>query len=232
MRKLMLLFALVLLSQVELKAQDVSNRDYIEIKGNCTNEILPDSIVLSIILEENSSAAKSTLLKQERKMLEVLKKLDIDTDKSLKINTYNTSSAKRNNILAKKRFSLILDNCYQINEIIYALNAEDIKNVSVKHTGLKNYKSHVLDAKKGALQDAKTQAKAMVKSMGYELGKVILIVDSNYNYYNNPIVVRSSNLATKDGALSETFSELSEIEYEPTKVTANVTVRFLILDNQ
>lgn len=224
----MFLLLLGMFLQLSLSAQESSERDYIEVKGNHVVEVLPDSIVLSIRLDDNSSASKSDILKQEKKMISVLKELDIDTQQSLKIVDYSTSNTKRNNMLSVKMFSLVLDGYSQVNEVIAVLNGQGITNVTVKYTGIKNAKSVVLEAKKMALQDAMMQADALVSSIGLELGKAILIVDSN-SYFNSPVVYARANSVAKDSN-EELFSELSITEFQPVKVTANLTVRFLILD--
>lgn len=224
MRKLLLsLFVIAGVTSVAV-AQEISMRNYIEVVGEYTIRSAPDSVVMGIVLSDTATASKSSIAQDEKSMIEVLKKLGIDTNTALRAQNFSTSAAKRNNIAAEKSFDLTLNSTDKIDAIFKGLNDKGITNVNVNLLTMRNLKAIQLKAKTEATKNAKVKATALVEAIGSKLGVPIYIVDSR-PYYQPIMFAKSSMNAAYDTAAE---SSQSPVEYKDVVIEENITVRFLI----
>lgn len=207
-------------------AQESEN--YIQVTGVSEIEIVPNQIYLTIVLDESDSKGRQAIENQRREMVNALKKIGIDTEKSLTMEDMSSSYFKRGNALSKASYQLLLTSSEQVVKVYDALavlNISDVNITRVSHTDIEQFKSK---CRKEAMINAKTVASELAEAVGQTIGACIYIYDSNRGvtptYYNDRIVMRSmTKIANEESVIEE-----EPIEFKKIKLNYSVNAKFRI----
>ncbi len=207
-------------------AQESEN--YIQVTGVSEIEIVPNQIYLTIVLDESDSKGRQAIENQRREMVNALKKIGINTEKSLTMEDMSSSYFKRGNTLSKASYQLLLTSSEQVVKVYDALavlNISDVNITRVSHTDIEQFKSK---CRKEAMINAKTVASELAEAVGQTIGACIYIYDSNRGvtptYYNDRIVMRSmAKVANEEAVIEE-----EPIEFKKIKLNYSVNAKFRI----
>jgi uncharacterized protein YggE len=194
--KILVIFGIFLLSSCSSK---IERADGIVATGYATLDIIPDSIILDIVIEnENSNISESI---SETKEL-CLKVINICEKYKIKINdiicsviesriTELKERGKKLEPLTYSSFQSVQIKIYELNEwenIIEELlqnTGVDIKNMQFVNTDINNSES---DIQVLAVKNAAENAKQIAETMGVKLGSIKYI---NFDLYNNEFFDRA-----------------------------------------
>ncbi len=207
-------------------AQEAEN--YIQVNGLSEIEVVPNQIYLSIVLDESDTKGRQAIESQRREMVTLLKKIGIDTDKSLSIEDMSSNYFKRGNSLSKASYQLLLSSSEQVVKVYDALatiGISDINIVRVSHSDIEQFKSQ---CRKEAMINAKKVATELAEAIGQSVGSCIYIYDANrdvtHTYHNDRIVMRAMAKATNE----TTTIEEEPIEFKKIKLSYSVNAKFRI----
>ena len=207
-------------------AQEAEN--YIQVNGLSEIEVVPNQIYLSIVLDESDTKGRQAIESKRREMVTLLKKIGIDTDKSLSIEDMSSNYFKRGNSLSKASYQLLLSSSEQVVKVYDALatiGISDINIVRVSNSDIEQFKSQ---CRKEAMINAKKVATELAEAIGQSVGSCIYIYDANrdvtHTYHNDRIVMRAMAKATNE----TTTIEEEPIEFKKIKLSYSVNAKFRI----
>lgn len=225
MKKLFITLLAVVFA-LPLFAQESEN--YIQVNGVSEIEIVPNQIYLTITLDESDSKGRQAIELQRREMVSALKKIGINTEKSLTMEDMSSSYYKRGNSLAKASYQLLLNSSEQVVKVYDALaelGISDINITRVSHTDIEQFKSK---CRKEAMINAKNVATELAEAVGQSVGACIYIYDANRGvtptYYNDRVMMR----AMAKVANEESVVEQEPIEFKKIKLNYSVSAKFRI----
>ena len=232
MRRLFL-FALVFLFSPTSNAQTKNfiDQPYIEVNGYADTLVTPNEIYMRIVISEKDTRDKISLEEQERKMIEVLKSINIDTDKELTTSdiesSYKFYLLKSKDIVKSKTYLLKVKTAMIASKVFLALEELEISNSSidrVDHTELETLKNEM---RTKAVNDAKQRAIGLTKSLGQTVGNAIHIADEGnftQNLQGKVMGLQVRGISTLDKANYVP----PIIEFEKIKISSTINVKFII----
>jgi uncharacterized protein YggE len=228
------LFALVFLFSPRSNAQTKNfiDQPYIEVNGYADTLVTPNEIYMRIVISEKDTRDKISLEEQERKMIEVLKSINIDTDKELTTSdiesSYKFYLLKSKDIVKSKTYLLKVKTAMIASKVFLALEELEISNSSidrVDHTELETLKNEM---RTKAVTDAKQRAIALTKSLGQTVGNAIHIADEGnftQNLQGKVMGLQVRGISTLDKANNYVPPI---IEFEKIKISSTINVKFII----
>jgi uncharacterized protein YggE len=228
------LFALVFLFSPRSNAQTKNfiDQPYIEVNGYADTLVTPNEIYMRIVISEKDTRDKISLEEQERKMIEVLKSINIDTDKELTTSdiesSYKFYLLKSKDIVKSKTYLLKIKTAMMASKVFLALEELEISNSSidrVDHTELETLKNEM---RTKAVTDAKQRAIALTKSLGQTVGNAIHIADEGnftQNLQGKVMGLQVRGISTLDKANNYVPPI---IEFEKIKISSTINVKFII----
>lgn len=169
-----------LFATVTLSAQEgFKGEHFIEVSGSATQEVEPNEITVFIRLREfEENRQKTTLEKIDQDFLAALKNAGIDKKR---LELYSVGS--RLDKLGKKEKDAFREKSYQIKltsgaelekfvEKLEPVKVEQVSIIKIHHTELEKLR---LELKVKALQAAKSKADVLIKSIGGEIGKTLMV---------------------------------------------------------
>jgi uncharacterized protein YggE len=228
------LFALVFLFSPRSNAQTKNfiDQPYIEVNGYADTLVTPNEIYMRIVISEKDTRDKISLEEQERKMIEVLKSINIDTDKELTTSdiesSYKFYLLKSKDIVKSKTYLLKVKTAMIASKVFLALEELEISNSSidrVDHTELETLKNEM---RTKAVTDAKQRAIALTKSLGQTVGNAIHIADEGnftQNLQGKVMGLQVRGISTLDKANNYVTPI---IEFEKIKISSTINVKFII----
>lgn len=203
------------------------DQNYIEVTGTAEMEIVPDQIYLSIVISEKDKG-KRTVEQQEKAMVAILQELGIDSRKDLLIkdvsSNFKSYFLKRTAIQTEKEYQLCLHGADKMGQLLPALEAAGISNISVSrvdHSRLDQYRQEV---KIQAVKIAKAKAAAFAEAVGQQAGRALYIGESENSYFIRQNAMSSNIRVRGTGAVTDTGAPLIDFEKIPLK--SSVLVRF------
>lgn len=218
---------LLLMLPVTVMAQEVAKGEhFIEVSGTAQQEIEPNEIYLTIRLREfEENKQKVALEKIDADLLNALKASGIDrsrlelADAGSKLDKL---TKKEKDAFREKTYQLKLTSAAELEKFLTKLEPVKVDFVDVTrlhHTDLEKIK---MELKVKALQVAKVKAETLLKSIGAEIGKPIMVREIDYEPYQ-PMNMRANVMMRADGA-----GEESQIGFRKIKLQAQVTAQFEI----
>ncbi len=223
-----ILVAIIAICIVNLASGQIKNfidQPYIEVTGKAEMEITPDEIYIEITLKESDTKGKESVEKLERKLVNTLSSMGIDTEKNLKVKDYSSSfrfyKLKKDDIFKSKEYELTLHNPKKIGPLFYRLEQQGISNMDILKIGHSKMEEFRLEVKTLAAKAAQLKAKHLAASVNQEIGKAIHIQEVDYPSFGN------SNMMIR-GIASEKFDEAptTNLEFESIKLSAKVRAKF------
>lgn len=209
-------------------AQEVTKGEhFIEVTGTAHLEIEPNELYLTIRLREfEENKQKSNLEKIDKDFLNALKEAGIDkkrlelTDVGSKLDKLGK---KEKDAFREKTYQLKLTSAAELEKLLEKLEPVKVDYVDVVRVNHSDIEKLKLDLKVKALQAAKAKAETLLKAIGSEVGKPIMVREVDYEPYL-PVGNMRMELKAADGA-SETESATV---FKKIKLQAQVTAQFQI----
>jgi uncharacterized protein YggE len=213
-------------------AQEHFREPFIEVSGSAQMEVEPNEITLWIRLREfEENKTKTPLEKLDQDFLTALRSAGIDR-KRLELADAGSNLSK----LGKKDKDAFREKSYQLKitgaaelekflEKIEPVKVDQVKIIRVNHSEIEKLK---LDLKVKALQAARGKAETLLKSVGTEIGKTLMVRE----WDNEPIQPFAQNanvyLKARDAAGITDIPEESDISFRKIQLRAQVTAQFEI----
>lgn len=229
MKKITLLFILIISASSFSQTKNFLDLPYIETAAKVDTLVIPDRIYLNISFFEKDSKGKMSVEELENKMNEKLKEIGIKTEKQLTLNdlasNYKKYFLKQQDVQKNKNYTLLVYNAQIAGKVIMALEEIEISNVFLEKTEYSKAEEMILILKGEAILKAKNQAIAMTKPLNQKLGNAIYISDysNNINLLNG----RVSGIQIRGNrSLEKEKYEPINIEFEKIKIESEVKVTF------
>jgi len=232
MKKLTLLFLIILSSKSISQTKNFIDLPYIETSARADTLVIPDRIYLKIIISEKDTKNEKSVEELENLMEQKLKSLGIDTNKDLTLSdaasNFKKYFLKQTDVVKTKSYNLKVESAKMAGNVIAELETIDISNIRVTKTENTEYEKIKLLLKSKAVEKAKKQAEALLNPLNQKVGKAIYINDDLTLKYNaeegqlNEVVVVGFSSRQK-----QEFKPI-DIEFEKIKIESSVNVKFLI----
>ena len=229
MKKITLLFILIISASSFSQTKNFLDLPYIETAAKVDTLVIPDRIYLNISFFEKDSKGKMSVEELENKMNEKLKEIGINTEKQLTLNdlasNYKKYFLKQQDVQKNKNYTLLVYNAQIAGKVILALEEIEISNVFLDKTEYSKAEEMILILKGEAILKAKNQAIAMTKPLNQKLGNAIYISDysNNINLLNG----RVSGIQIRGNrSLEKEKYEPINIEFEKIKIESEVKATF------
>ena len=218
---------LLLMVPMFVQAQEVAKGEhFIEVTGTAQQEIEPNEIFVIIRLREfEDNKQKTNLEKLDSDFLNALKNAGIDrkrlelADAGSKLDKFGK---KEKDAFREKTYQLKLTSAAELEKFLEKLEPVKVDFVDVTRLHHSDMEKLKLDLKVKALQAAKAKADLLVKSVGSEIGKPIMIREIDFEPYQP--MYKTANVLMREGDVA---SE-SSIGFRKIKLQAQVTAQFEI----
>ncbi len=234
MRQFILFIATVFLTFIANSQQTKNfiDQPYLEVSGSADTLVTPNEIYISIILSEKDNRDRVSLEDMEKRMVEALKELGIDTEKDLALgdilSNFKTYFLKSRNIIKTKSYTLKVSDANIAGLVFMRLEEAGISNVSIDRISHTDRESIQLQMNARAAFNAKSVAVAITGPLGQSPGPAIHITRLDAIVQALPgsaAGIRIRGLSTNKGT---GMIELPKIEFEKIRISATVHVKFAL----
>jgi uncharacterized protein len=228
--KLTTVFVLaILLGQTQSK--NFIDQPYIEVSGSADTLVTPNEIFIRILLSEKDTRDKISIEELERRMVNALKGLGLDTEKDLTTadmaSNFKFYILKSKDVIKSKLYMLKVRDAMTASQVFIKLEELEISNTSidrVDHSDLENIRNLM---RSSAIANAKTRASALTKPLNQIVGQAIHISDAEN--YNQQLQGRVAGLQFRGATtIQNGYQDLPKIDFEKIKVTANINAKFIL----
>lgn len=202
---------------------------FIEVTGTAQEEIEPNEIYLLIRLREfEENRQKTSLEKLDADFLNALKQAGIDrkrlelADVGSRLDTFR----KRDKAAFRvKAYQLKLTSAAELEKFLEKLESVKVDFVDIIRLHHSDYGKIKLDLKTKALQAAKTKAETLLKSIGAEIGKPLMVRDWDVQPFEPVMMKAQSRLQQTEMDMAQ---EADPIGFRKIKLQAQITAQFEI----
>lgn len=226
MRYTFILVFLFVCSGVFAQHEAFKGEPFIEVTGTAETEIEPDEITLLIRLKEfEENRSKTDLEKLDKDFLAALKKSGIEKKRLLlaDVGSKLDKLGKRDkDAFREKSYELMLTGAAEVDKLLTALQPVAVDLVTITRVHHSQLEKHKLDLKLKALQAARSKAELLLKAIGNEVGKPLMIRE----WDNEPIPMAKANVMMRqeyDG-----FADETSMEFKKIRLRAQVHAQFEI----
>jgi hypothetical protein len=225
-----ILITLLLIASIATFGQEVfKGEHFIEVTGSSEMEVEPNEIFLFIRLREfEENRSKVPLEKLDQEFLKALKAANIDR-KNLTIadagSTLDKIRRKDKDAFREKSYELKLTSAAALEKFLEKIEPVKVHQLDLTrlhHTDMEKFK---IDLKVKALQAAQTKASTLLKSIGAEIGKPIMVRDWDQDPVQPLPQARMANVMYK--AEAQDMAE-EQIGFRKLKLRAQITAQFEI----
>ena len=239
-KKLILQFIIsFLLSTITVLGQTSSNKieevPYIEVAGISELEVIPDEIYIGIIIRERYvNKEKITIEEQEAMLLKALKQIGLDLT-NLFLSDANSNYVRirwqKNDVLTKKEYSLKVSNATEVSQVLNELEKIEINEAFISKVNHSKIDSLKKEVRIQAIRSAKEKADYLLKEIGEETGKPIVISENKLNNYAGGIEMELKSLPGVVGSndyQTKMKAEDTYLQFQKIKLVSNIYVKFSI----
>lgn len=203
---------------------------FIEVTGSAEMEVEPNEIFLFIRLREfEENRAKTALEKLDQDFLQAVKAANIDR-KNLTIadagSKLDKIRRKDKDAFREKSYELKLSSAAELEKFLEKIEPVKVYQLDLTrlhHTDMEKFK---IDLKVKALQAAQSKASTLLKSIGAEIGKPIMVRDWDQDPVQ-PLPQMRANVMYKAEADMAAMAE-EQIGFRKLKLRAQITAQFEI----
>lgn len=190
---------LVLMITISSFAQNNEQKPTINVLGESTIKVIPDYVIIKVRVEE--SAKTATLAKKQHDIsvnavIKFLKKMKIDSKdiatQYLNLNKVYDYNTKEYDFIANQSIDIVLKDLSKYENLIQGLLESGINRIDGIQFAATAIEKHQSDARKLAIQNAKTKALEYVGELGQTIGKAIQISEisaATYPIYNTKMMM-------------------------------------------
>jgi uncharacterized protein YggE len=229
MRRNILIILLLMASLTTFSQEVFKGEHFIEVTGSSEMEVEPNEIFLFIRLREfEENRSKVPLEKLDQEFLKAVKAANIDR-KNLTIadagSTLDKIRRKDKDAFREKSYELKLTSAAELEKFLEKIEPVKVHQLDLTrlhHTDMEKFK---IDLKIKALQAAQTKASTLLKSIGAEIGKPIMVRDWDQDPVQPLPQARMANVMYKAEAAD--MAE-EQIGFRKLKLRAQITAQFEI----
>lgn len=226
MKKLLLLPFLLL--PFFISAQETfKGEHFIEVTGTADQEIEPNEIYVLVRLKEfEENRQKTSLEKIEKDFYNAMKEAGIDR-KRIELADVGSDlekfRRKDKEAFREKTFQIKLTSGAELGKFIDKLSAVKVDSVDVTRLHHSDYEKIKLDLKVQALKAAKSKAEILLRAIGAEIGKPLMVRDFDFQ---QPYMEMKSNVRMQS---MDSPQEMEEpVAFRKIKMQAQITAQFEI----
>jgi uncharacterized protein len=220
---------ILLFATVTTFAQETfKGEHFIEVTGSASMEVDPDEIYLFIRLREfEENKTKVQLEKLDQDFLAALKNAGIDK-KNLTISSAGSALSKLGrkgkDAFREKSYELKLSSAAELEKFLEKLEPVKVEQVAVSRISHSSIEKFKIDLKIKALQAAQTKAQSLLRAIGSEAGKPLMVRDWEQEHQPMPMY---DNVMYKsmEGAMAQSEPQT---EFKKLKLRAQITAQFEI----
>lgn len=227
------IFIILLLASVSSAySQEVfKGEHFIEVSGTADMEIEPNEIYLMIRLREfEENRSKVQLEKLDQDFLQAYKAAGLDR-KNLALadagSTLSRIRRKDKDAFREKTYEAKLTNAAELEKFLEKLESVKIDHLDLTRLSHSDIEKFKIELKVKALQAAQTKATTLLKSIGAEMGKPIMVRD----WDQDPVqpMPRVANMMYKnaEGGFAADQAE-EQTSFRKIKLRAQITAQFAI----
>jgi uncharacterized protein YggE len=223
-----ILLSIFLLSALATFSQEVfKGEHFIEVTGSASQEIEPNEIYMLVRLKEfEENRSKATLEKLDTDFLNALKDAGIDK-KRLEIADAGSQigkfGRKDKDAFREKTYQIKLTSAAELEKFLTKLEPVKVDYADISRVSHSDYEKIKVDLKIKALQAAKSKAETLLKSIGAEIGKPLMVRDWEVEPMQ-PMMEKMSNVRMQ----SDMAGEPSGTAFRKIKLQAQITAQFEI----
>ncbi|MFI3303215.1 MAG: SIMPL domain-containing protein [Rikenellaceae bacterium] len=198
-------------------AQQNMTQTYIEVVGESRVEVEADSFTIAIEIDEGVISSRSSVSKVESMMTSTLRGLGIDTKEDLKVSDLSSVIGRRSDALQSVNYELKVGSAEMVSKVIDALDGLGIKRVNLVSYENTQIETHIAEARKRAVDDAKLKAQQLSDALGQGVGPCVQLID-NGGYYRGgaPQLMRANSMVAES------------IEFRMIEIPYQITARFYL----
>ncbi|MFD1002944.1 SIMPL domain-containing protein [Ohtaekwangia kribbensis] len=232
MKSTVLFSVFFFLTTITFAQEGFKGEHFIEVSGTARQEVEPNEIYVNVQLREfEENREKVSLEKLDKEFWDAIKNASIDRKKVTIANVgsqFGKLGRKDKDAFREKTYQVILSSGAELEKLLEKVEPVKVNQITltkITHTELEKYR---LELKVKALQAAKAKADALLKSIGSEMGKTLMVREFE-NYY--PMDNMATNVMVRSKANYEAAGDMPA--EDPTafrKITlqAQVTAQFEI----
>lgn len=229
--KAKLVMLVLLIAPVLVQAQDTfKGEHFIEVTGTAQQEIEPNEIYITVRLREfEENRQKTNLEKIDKDFLNALKEAGIDR-KRLELASAGSKldklGKKEKDAFREKSYLLNLTSATELEKFLEKLEPVKVDYVAITQLGHSDLEKIKMELKVKALQAAKLKAETMLKSIGSEVGKPMVVREWDISpVYQPQNMMANVKLQSYEGG--DVASD-SETNFRKIKLQAQVSAQFQI----
>lgn len=228
--KKILLMAALLLTATAAQAQGVfdqvlANQARIAVDGYSRRTVAPDRIFVRMLISEQQLKSKTTVEQIEHEMIAILKKLDIDVDKKLKLDRmsslYRDRFLKSGQSRTSAMYELEVGSAEELGKVYQRLEVLGGVNMSVVRTDHSQREQIMNELRTEALRNARKIAEQLAAVEEMEVGKPIYIGDRNRTVYTG------SAMGARVFVTGEEY--VTPLEFKDMELSYDLNVTFELL---
>lgn len=207
------------------------DRPYIEVNGSADTLITPDEIFIRIVISEKDSRDKIPVEASERKMIDALKAMGINTETDLTnsdlLSNYHYYLLKQKDIIKSKEYILKVPDAATASKVFIKLEDLEISNASIDHTNHTSLAKFQTLCRSRAVADARDRAVAFASPLGQRPGTAIYIGDMD-RPAETPVLAQmaGTTLSLSNYGYDKAKYQPPKMEFEKIRVQASVHVAF------
>lgn len=207
---------------------------FIEVTGTAETEIDPNEITVHIRLKEfEENRAIVQLEKIEKEFLAALKSANIDkkrlalADAGATLTGYGRKDRDKD-ALRQKTYQLVFTSGPELENFLQKAEPVKIDRMVITRVHHTDYEKIKLDLKIKALQAAKAKAEALVRGIGSEIGKPLMIRE--WDNEPHPIDINNgmANVMMKQQNFESDASPVEETAFKKIRMRSQVSAQFEI----
>jgi hypothetical protein len=223
---------LFLFTSVVALGQDVfKGEHYIEVTGSAEMEVEPNEIFLFIKLKEfEENRSKVALEKLDKQFLDAVKAANIDR-KNLTLadagSTLDKIRRRDKDAFREKSYEVKLTSAAELEKFLEKIEPVKVYQLDLTrlhHTDMEKFK---IDLKVKALQAAQSKASTLLKSIGAEIGKPIMVRDWDQDPVQ-PLPQVRANVMYKAESMAADGMEEQQTAFRKLRLRAQITAQFAI----
>lgn len=225
----MIVAMFLLLPLAGISQETFKGEHFIEVSGSAEMEVEPNEIVLFIKLREfEDNRQKVALEKLDQDFLNALKPAGIDR-KRLSLAGGGSSveriSKRDSDAFREKSYQLELQSALELEKLVTSLEKVQVFQAYIMrldHTDMEKFK---IDLKVKALQAAKAKAETLLRSIGAEAGKPLMVREWDYGPVQPLARQEMANVMMKT---ESGYADEESVGFRKIKIREQVTAQFEI----
>jgi uncharacterized protein len=229
MKLKLLILTLLAVPLLSVAQEGFKGEHFIEVTGTAQLEIEPNEIYTVIRLKEfEENKQKVALEKLEGDFMKALKDANIDK-KRLELSDIgsrlNKIGKRDKDAFREKSFQIKFTSAAELELFLEKLQPVKVDYVNIVRLHHSDYEKIKTDLKMKALQSAKAKAEALLKSIGSEIGKPLMVRDFEVEPYQPMMEMQSMRAKSMDmGGMPEE----TQIGFRKIKLQSQITAQFEI----